>query len=167
MAQTILSPPEKIEHTAQHAGLSQSEVQERLERGESNDFQARVGRSYRDIFVENVLNLFNIVLGSLLIVVIAFQDYATAFFAGFSVVTNTFLGMLQEMNAKRKLDNLATLSEQEVDVIRGGKRETISMRAVVLDDLIIIEPGNRLVVDGIIVKSDSLEIDESLLTGES
>ena len=77
------------DHSAQIVGLSQSEVTERQRRGEGNEFEARVGRSYWDIFRDNVLNLFNIVLGSLLIIVIALQDYATAFFAGFSVVSNT------------------------------------------------------------------------------
>jgi len=86
------------------AGLSASDVEERIRHGQSNDFEARVGRSYWNIFRENVLNLFNIVLGSMLIIVIALGDYATAFFAGFSVVSNTFFGMIQEFNAKRQLD---------------------------------------------------------------
>lgn len=166
MAQNVLTPPDQL-NTPAYTGLSQSDVQERIDRGETNDYQARVGRSYWDIFRDNVLNLFNIVLGTLLIIVIAFGEYATAFFAGFSVVTNTFLGMLQEMNAKRKLDNLAALSEQEVQVWRDGELQVLSMRQVVLDDLIRIEPGDKIVVDGVVVESDSLEMDESLLTGES
>ena len=148
-------------------GLSQSEVEARQRRGESNDFEARVGRSYWDIFRENVLNLFNIVLGSLLLVVIILQDYATAIFAGFSVVTNTFFGMLQEFNAKRQLDKLAALAEQTVRCRRDGTWVEVPMRGVVKDEIIRIEPGDRLVVDGIILEADSLEMDESQLTGES
>ena len=114
-----------------------------------------------------MLNLFNIVLGSLLIIVVLLQDYATAFFAGFSVVSNTFFGMIQEFHAKRKLDKLAALSEQAVPCLRDGDWVDVSMRKVVKDEMIRIEPGDRLVVDGEIVRSDSLEMDESLLTGES
>ena len=163
--QTLVEP--KQEQAREITGLSQREVQERQARGESNDFDARVGRSYWDIFRDNVLNLFNIVLGSLLIIVVLLQDYATAFFAGFSVVSNTFFGMIQEFHAKRKLDKLAALSEQAVPCLRDGDWVDVPMRRVVKDEMIRIEPGDRLVVDGEIVRSDSLEMDESLLTGES
>ncbi len=163
--QTLVEP--KQQPAPPITGLSQREVQARLKRGESNDFDARVGRSYWDIFRDNVLNLFNIVLGSLLIVVVLLQDYATAFFAGFSVVSNTFFGMIQEFHAKRKLDKLAALSEQIVPCLRDGDWVNVPMRQVVKDEIIRIEPGDRLVVDGEIVRSDSLEMDESLLTGES
>ncbi len=148
-------------------GLSSADVRQRLSRGESNDYEARVGRSYWDIFRENVLNLFNIVLGGLLIGVILLGDYVTAIFAGFSVVSNTIFGMVQEFNAKRQLDRLAALSEQNVPCLRDGAWIDVPMRKVVKDEMIRIEPGDRLVVDGEIVKSDSLEMDESLLTGES
>ena len=112
-------------------------------------------------------NLFNIVLGSLLIGVILLGDYATAIFAGFSVVSNTFFGMIQEFSAKRQLDRLAALSEQNVPCLRDGKWIDVPMRKVVKDEMIRVEPGDRLVVDGEIARSDSLEMDESLLTGES
>ncbi len=148
-------------------GLSSADVRQRLSRGESNDYEARVGRSYWDIFRENVLNLFNIVLGGLLIGVILLGDYVTAIFAGFSVVSNTIFGMIQEFNAKRQLDRLAALSEQNVPCLRDGAWIDVPMRKVVKDEMIRIEPGDRLVVDGEIVQSDSLEMDESLLTGES
>ena len=149
------------------AGLSASDVQARIDRGASNDFEARVGRSYWSIFRENVLNLFNIVLGTMLIIVIALGDYATAFFAGFSVVSNTFFGMIQEFNAKRQLDQLAALAEQTVRCRRDGQWVDVPMRGVVLDEVIRIEPGDRLVVDGVVLRADSLEMDESQLTGES
>ncbi len=149
------------------SGLNTEDVQARKERGQDNSFQARVGRTYAQIVRENVFNLFNIVLFSLLILVTLLGDYTTVFFAGFSVVSNTFLGMFQEISAKRKLDQLAALSEQQVRVLRDGTWQNLNMREVVLDDQILIEPGDKLVVDGVIVKSDSLEMDESLLTGES
>ncbi len=148
-------------------GLTAAEVQERVQAGATNQFKARVGRSYRQIVVENVFNLFNIVLFSLLIFVTLLGDYVTVVFAGFSVVSNTFLGMLQEINAKRKLDKLATLSVQQVAVLRDGAWQTVSMYDVVRDDILRIEPGDRLVVDGVVLQSDALEMDESLLTGES
>jgi cation-transporting ATPase E len=165
MAEVTLPP--LMTTTTPAAGLTHAEALARQQRGEDNSFQVRVGRTYTQIVVENVFNLFNIVLFTLLFVVLSMGDYATVFFAGFSVVSNTFLGMIQEIHAKRKLDKLATLSEQTVQALRDGQWQTISMRAVVLDDILRIEPGDKLVVDGVVVTADSLEMDESLLTGES
>ncbi len=159
---------ERLQQPSQEiAGLTQGEIQQRVARGASNDFEARVGRSYWNIFRENVLNLFNIVLGAMLVIVIVMGDYATAFFAGFSVVSNTFFGMIQEFNAKRQLDRLAALAEQTVSCRRDGEWVEVPMRGVVLDEIIRIQPGDRLVVDGVVLRADSLEMDESHLTGES
>ncbi|MEO0597750.1 MAG: HAD-IC family P-type ATPase, partial [Chloroflexota bacterium] len=123
--------------------------------------------TYWDIFRDNVLNLFNIVLFTLLGIVFVLQDYGTVFFAGISVFMNTFLGMTQEMMAKRRLDKLATLTLQKVLVIRDGKQVEIPTKEVVKDDLLLLEPGTKAVVDGVVVRTDSLEMDEALLTGES
>ena len=102
-------------------GLTSAQAAERVARGESNAYQSRVGRSYWEIVRDNLLNLFNLVLGVLLVVVLLFHDYSTFFFAGFSVVSNTFLGMIQEIFAKRKLDALAALSLSDVRVYRDGQ----------------------------------------------
>jgi cation-transporting P-type ATPase E len=166
MAQNVLTPPAPPVAVSA-PGLSAREVQERVQRGATNNYQARVNRSYRQIILENVFNLFNIILFSMLVIVISFQDYTTAVFAGFSVVTNSLLGTIQEMSAKRKLDRLATLSEQKVRVRRENKDQDISMRDIVVDDVVMIEPGSKVVVDGVVLHSDALEMDESLLTGES
>ncbi|MFN8376541.1 MAG: HAD-IC family P-type ATPase, partial [Anaerolineae bacterium] len=148
-------------------GLTSAQVQERIARGETNTFKARVGRSYWQIFRDNVLNVFNIVLFTLLIIVLLFRDYGTVFFAGFSVVWNSLLGMAQEMSAKRKLDQLAALAARDVKVWRDGQLKSIHSSQIVKDDVIVIEPGDRLVVDGRVLHSDALEMDESHLTGES
>jgi cation-transporting ATPase E len=147
--------------------LSAAEVAERVRRGQTNDFEARSGRSYLQIALDNVFNLFNIVLFTLLLIVLLARDYATVFFAGFSVLTNSLLGMYQEIQAKRKLDQMAALAAKEVRVWRDGQLVTLNHKQVVLDDLIAIEPGDRIVVDGVMIQSDALEVDESQLTGES
>lgn len=152
---------------AHYQGLTSQEVAERRARGQSNDFSPRVGRTYWQIVRDNVFNLFNIVLFTLLLIVLVFGDYSTVVFAGFSVFTNTVLGLVQEINAKRKLNRMAALAAQKVRVWRDGELRLIDMKEVVIDDLIVVEPGDRFVVDGRVIESDSLEVDESLLTGES
>lgn len=151
----------------QFNGLTSQEVKDREKRGQTNNFKARGGRTYLDIIRDNVFNLFNIVLFSLLLVAFLFGDYGTVFFSGFSVFTNTLLGLFQEIQAKRKLDRMAALSAGKVKVWRDGVLETIPMTRIVLDDVIVVEPGDRIAVDGTILRSDSLEVDESQLTGES
>jgi cation-transporting ATPase E len=150
-----------------YTGLTAAQVAERVRRGESNAFKARVGRSYWQIFRDNIFNIFNIVFFLLMIVVFALRDYSTALFAGFSVVTNSILGMFQEISAKRKLDQLAALAAKDIQVWRDGQLVGVPIHGLVKDDIIPIEPGDRLVVDGRILQSDSLEMDESQLTGES
>ncbi|MGJ3238125.1 MAG: HAD-IC family P-type ATPase [Anaerolineae bacterium] len=148
-------------------GLSKQDVQERVRRGATNDYQARVSRSYLRIVRENVFNLFNIVLFSLLFIVLILGDYGTVFFAGISVFMNTFVGMIQEINAKIRLDRLATLTVQKAIVIREGQAQEIQIRDVVKDDVLKLEPGTKAVVDGVVLRCDALEMDEALLTGES
>ncbi|MFN8531163.1 MAG: HAD-IC family P-type ATPase [Anaerolineae bacterium] len=148
-------------------GLSRADVQERVKRGETNAYEPRTGRSYWDIVRDNFLNLFNITLSVVLIVVFFFRDWATLFTAGFSVITNTILGTVQEVAAKRQLDRLKAMASKEVQVFREGQLLTIPARDIVKDDLILLVPGSLLAVDGEIIAVDALEMDESQLTGES
>lgn len=156
-----------IKQQRQFTGLSQAEVAHHRQRGETNDYQSRVGRSYWDIFRDNVLNLFNIVLFIFLFITLYFRDYGTFFFAGFSVISNTLLGAIQEAQAKHRLDKLAQQSQQKVTVWRDGQRQAIHVHEVVLNDVIALEPGSKIVVDGTVLQSDALEVDEAALTGES
>mgnify|MGYP001362442859 CR=1 FL=1 len=154
-----------IDHS--HTGLTAAEAAERTARGETNAYRPRVGRTYWDILRDNLFSVFNIVLFTLLAIVLFLGDYGTVFFAGFSVVSNTLLGLAQEIYAKQKLDKLAALAASDIPVIRDGTLTPLSLSAIVIDDVIPITPGDRLVVDGVLIAADSLEMDESHLTGES
>lgn len=148
-------------------GLTSAAVAERIAKGESNVVKQYFERTYWQIIRDNIFTLFNLVLLALVIVLLVFRDYGSIIFASFSVVVNSLIGTIQEISAKRSLDRLAALATQDVTVWRDGKRQSIPVSRVVRDDVLPIEPGDRLVVDGTILHSDSLEMDESLLTGES
>jgi cation-transporting P-type ATPase E len=150
-----------------YTGLTAAEVAERTARGEINNFQARVSRTYWQIVRDNVFNVFNIVLIVLLVFMFFYRDFFSILFAGFSVTLNSALGVWQEINAKRALDKLAALSVQEVKVWRDGKLTQVPYLNIVKDDVLPIEPGDRIVVDGHLLNADSMEVDESQLTGES
>ncbi len=157
-----------ITHTeADIVGLTSAEARARVARGDVNNFTARSGRTYFTILQQNIFSVFNLMLFAMLMIVLFSGDFFTVLFAGFSVVTNSLIGSIQEIQAKRKLDELANLAPKEVQALRDGQLVTIDFREVVLDDVLHIQPGDKLVVDGHIIYSDSLEIDESHLTGES
>jgi cation-transporting P-type ATPase E len=149
------------------AGLTSAEVAERVARGETNAFKPRVDRTYARIVIDNVFNLFNVILLVILAVILYYRDYSNVFFASFSVIANSLIGLVQEVRAKRDMDRLAAMAAHDVRVYRDGQLVSVPIAGVVKDDVLPIEPGDRMVVDGTVLQADSLEMDESLLTGES
>ncbi len=147
-------------------GLTSAEVAQRIERGEVNRVEDATSRSVEDIVKANVFTRFNAILGSLLVVILIVGPLNDALF-GIVLVSNAVIGIVQEVRAKRTLDKLALLSAPQARVVRDGTEAEIPMSDVVLDDLAAISPGDQIGVDGVVVHSEALEVDESLLTGES
>ncbi len=127
----------------------------------------KAGRGYWEIVRDNVFNLFNIVLALLLVMMFLQHDFANIVLAGMAVFANMLFGLIQEINARRALDRLAALAVKETRVWRDGKLLRLPVNQLVQDDILPIEPGDSIAVDGQILQADSLEMDESLLTGES
>ncbi len=150
-----------------YPGLTASQVAERVARGEANEFKIHIGRTYWQIVRDNLFNLFNIVLATLVVIMLFFRDYANVVFASFSVVLNSVVGLVQEISAKNALEKLAAMQLQQVKVWRDGKLITVPVNGLVVDDVIPVEPGDRIAVDGRVIEQDSLEMNEALLTGES
>jgi cation-transporting P-type ATPase E len=148
------------------AGLTDAEVEERRRRGQVNVVTDDNHRTVGDIVRANVLTRFNAILGTLLLVVLATGEYRDALF-GIVLVTNALVGIVQELRAKRTLDRLSLVSAPRVRVARNGADVEVPGEEVVVDDVITVETGDQIPVDGSVVDSSGLEIDESLLTGES
>ncbi|MEV0202867.1 HAD-IC family P-type ATPase [Nonomuraea sp. NPDC050691] len=126
----------------------------------------RSSRSFGAIIRANVFTLFNLVIGVLWALILIFGQWQDGLF-GLVIVANALIGIVQEWRAKRTLDRLAVINEAPVRVRRDGRDQEIHPQDVVLGDLILLGSGDRLLVDGEVVESDGLEIDESLLTGEA
>jgi cation-transporting ATPase E len=88
-------------------------------------------------------------------------------FAGGSVWLNVIVGIVQELRAKRALDRIAALSTRRARVRRNGASAEVETTDIVRGDLVELAPGDRVPVDGPLVEGRALEMDESLLTGES
>ncbi|HTO13919.1 MAG TPA: HAD-IC family P-type ATPase [Candidatus Binatia bacterium] len=130
----------------------------------------------RDIVVENVFTVFNVTLFATLAATLAIGLSTPAtrrvvlgdtLFAGGSVWLNVIVGIVQELRAKRALDRIAALSARRARVRRHGATVEVETEAIVRDDLVELAPGDRAPVDGPLVEARALEMDESLLTGES
>ena len=147
-------------------GLTSAEVRDRIERDLVNRLPSRSGRSTADIVRANVFTRVNLILFVLFCCVLITGHLLQGAF-GLLIIANSVIGIVQELRAKRTLDNLAVVGEAHPTVIRDGHVHQIVRDAVVLDDLIAIHPGDQIVVDGSMVAADYLEVDESLLTGEA
>lgn len=147
-------------------GLSTPEVERRIAAGAVNIVPSGPSRTVAEIVRTNVVTLFNMLLGVLLAVIIVVAPPQDALFGGV-LIANTAIGIIQELRAKQTLDRLALLHAPRAIVIRNGRRQEVPVDGVVLDDLLFVGAGDQIVVDGIVVTSDSLEVDESLLTGEA
>ena len=147
-------------------GLTAAEVAERVTRGQVNDIPVRSSRSLGEIVRANVFTRFNAIIGVLWLVMLVVAPFQDSLF-GYVILANTGIGIIQEWRAKKTLDSLAVIGEARPTVRRDGTASQVSTSEIVLDDLIEIGPGDKAVVDGVIVEADGLEIDESLLTGEA
>src|SRR5437899_6637498 len=153
------------EKSAELAGLSSAEVRQRVEAGKVNHVPAGSGRSVRDIFRANLLTRFNALLGTLLVVIVVIGPWQGMLF-GVVLVANAAIGVIQELRAKFVLDRLTLLATPQVRVWRDGAPVEVRSDDLVLDDLIEVGPGDQVPVDGLVLDGE-LELDESMLTGES
>ncbi|MEX0796857.1 MAG: HAD-IC family P-type ATPase [Acidimicrobiia bacterium] len=156
-----------LETASPEQGLTPAEVRQRMEAGLVNRLSERPTRTTGEIVRANVVTRFNILLSVLLIVVlVVLREPRDALF-GIVLVVNSAIGIIQELRAKRTLDRLELIAAPKVRAVRAGEVREVGVERIVLDDLIELRPGDQLAVDGVVVSSNSLEIDESLLTGES
>ncbi|MGO4946086.1 cation-translocating P-type ATPase [Blautia sp. Sow4_E7] len=146
-------------------GLTNEQVQQRIEEGKVNANENPNTRSYKQIVRENVLTFFNFLNLALMIMVLLVGSYKNSMFMGI-IVINTVIGIIQEVRAKKTLDKLAILTESKAVVLREGKKWTISTEKLVLDDILFLKTGDQVPADAKVLEG-SIEVNESLLTGES
>ncbi len=147
-------------------GLTTAEVNERLAAGLVNTQKMDPSRSLSSILRGNIVNLFNGVVGGSFLLLILVGQWKDSLF-GFALLTNLLIGIVQEVSAKRTLDRLALLNQPLARVRRNGETVDIRLELVVLDDLLELRAGDQILADGTVLSSTGLEVDESLLTGES
>jgi cation-transporting P-type ATPase E len=149
---------------AAEQGLSGAEAAKRLRKlGDPPDTSSR---SVSSIVAGNVFTLFNAIIGIFFVLILSLGLIADAVF-GVIAIVNSYIGIRQELKAKRTLDELAVLVAPHAKVLRDGETVSLLAEEVVPGDVIAIEPGDQLIADGETVASRGLTLDESMLTGEA
>jgi cation-transporting ATPase E len=163
----IAAPPAPFEGGAGSAPRGLSEVEAARLLRQREPFQPpATSRSYASIVRANVFTVFNLILLFFGVVTLVFGDWRDALFLGV-LVSNSAIGIVQEVRAKRALDRLAALVAPTATVVRDGKERRVQVEELVVGDLVRLAPGDQLVADGMLQTSESLRIDEAILTGES
>ncbi len=148
-------------------GLSESEVLARRQRGEGNEFEFKTSRSYGEILRENLFTFFNIFLFGLGLILLFLGKPIEAIITSGTVLINVMVAVVQEVRAKKKLDHIALLTRPKATAIRGGVEREIDPSEIVLGDSLVVGPGDQIMVDGQVIGEGQMDVDESLLSGES
>ncbi len=154
-------------HSFTPSGLLEEEVKKQRAAGLGNNVTLPTSRSYRQILIENLFNFINIVFFTISVVMILLRRYGDAFLVVIVIGSGVVIAVCQEIWAKRKLDEIALINRPQATVIREGKEYDIDPGDIVQGDILIIASGDQILVDGVVVGDGRIDVDESLLTGES
>lgn len=147
-------------------GLSAAEVERRRADGRTNDVPVRASRTVWEIVRANVFTRINAILAVLFGIIVSTGHLPDGLF-GVLIVANSVTGMVQELRAKRTLDQLTIIGQPRATVRRDGAAVSSAPNEIVEDDVIEIGAGDQIVVDGQVLDAAALEVDESLLSGEA
>ncbi|MCD8348856.1 MAG: cation-translocating P-type ATPase [Lachnospiraceae bacterium] len=157
--------PVDVVEAACDKGLSQADVEKRVECGWSNTAVTSGSKSIQDIVKENLFTYFNLIFLILAIFVIAVGSFRNLSFM-VVIFFNALIGIVQQLRAKKTLEELNMLGSPKATVIRDGKTQTITSEELVRDDIVIFHAGDQVCADAEILTGEA-NVNESLLTGES
>ena len=153
-------------HTDPATGLTTAEVADRVAKGQTNLVPNAPTRSVGEIVRGNVITPINLIVAILAALVIVAGSPKDALFGGV-IVANSVIGVVQELRAKKVLDQLRVVNAPRAHAVRDGQVVELQTHELVLDDIVELRTGAQVVADGSVLTHENLEIDESLLTGEA
>lgn len=146
-------------------GLNDQQVEQRMREHLYNEDLGKLTKSYKMIFKDNLMTLFNLINVILASLVIYIGSWKNLLFLG-TIICNIVIGIFQEIRSKRVLDKLSLITENTICVIRNGNKINVHTHNIVLDDIMIVHTGSQICCDSIL-QEGRLEVNESLVTGES
>ena len=152
--------------TSESTGLTSVEVSDRIAAGQVNITPEPPGRSFGQIVAANVFTVVNAIMLTLFVLVLVSGNPQDGLFVGV-VLSNSVIGVVQEVRARRELERLEVITDPSTTVLRDGAAVDIASDEIVLDDVVELRLGGQVAVDGEVLDSTGLRLDESMLTGES
>jgi cation-transporting ATPase E len=146
-------------------GLTAAQIKSRIENGLTNKTKNKKSKSILKILSDNILTFFNLIWAIITAALIFVGAYAELFFLVI-IVSNTVIGIFQEIRSKITLDKLSLISAPAVTTIREGQKVVVSADELLLDDVMFLENGKQICADGTVAEG-AIEVNEALLTGES
>ena len=146
-------------------GLTGSEVEQRIAPGLTNKINTNTDKTAMEIVLSNVCTYFNLIFLIISILLIVVGSFRNLTFLPV-IIGNTVIGIVQELRAKKTLEKMKFLSAPHSDVIRDGELQKVLSEELVKDDIILLTAGKQICADALVI-SGSIQVNESLLTGES
>lgn len=159
----VSTPPDSV---LEAGGLTSEQVAERISAGLVNTQNNATSRSTATIIRTHLFTMFNLVLGLCGLAVILVGSWLDTLFL-LAAIANVVIGFTQEFSAKRQLDRIALLRRDPATALRDGKLVPVALDELVLDDVVLLKRGDQVPADALVLTSDGLDLDESLLTGEN
>ncbi|HTP07045.1 MAG TPA: HAD-IC family P-type ATPase [Anaerolineae bacterium] len=149
------------------SGLAEAEVNQRRSQGLGNQVPPPTGRTYAQIFRENIFTFINMVIFILGMALVIVGRPGDALISLGVISANVLVSVVQEIRAKRTLDRIAVLTRPTAQVIRDAVPQNVSPDQLVVGDVLQVNPGDQIVLDGRVIGDGQMQVDESQLTGES
>lgn len=153
-------------NNSEYTGLSSAEVADRKRQGLVNITGNSVSKTKKQIIMTHTLTYFNFLNVFLGVLIIISGQIKNLTFMGV-IIINSVIGIFQELKVKKLVDGLSVITASKVRVIRDGRRQDIPIEELVMDDTIVVESGNQIGADSIVLDSAGMEVNESMITGES
>lgn len=147
-------------------GFFLKEVEENLERFGINEIEIEKRKKFFLIFLDQFKDILVLILVVFIVLLFLFGEFLDVIVIFFFIILNGILGFIQEYKVERVLEFLKNYIFYKVKVIRDGKLEVIEVKYVIVGDIVVIEEGDRILVDGVLVEGYLLKVDEFILIGE-
>jgi cation-transporting P-type ATPase E len=149
------------------SGLTEAEVAQRRSQGLGNKVPPPTGRTYAQVFRENIFTFINMVIFLLGMALVLVGRPSDALISLGVISANVLVSVVQEIRAKRTLDRIAVLTRPTAQVIRDAVPQNVLPEQLVVGDVLQVNPGDQIVLDGRVIGDGQMQVDESQLTGES
>ena len=146
-------------------GLTKKQVAKRVEQKLTNKITNKNSKSYLNIICSNTFTFFNLIWAIIIFAYIYVGSFNNLLFS-VVIIANTLIAIIQECKAKRTVDKLSLVTAPKIETLRDGEIVKLPSEELVLDDIVILESGNQIPADCILLDG-LVEVNESLLTGES